>query len=41
MASIINLDNTGGAQHIVWESMFAKPFDAISELDRQIYKLGK
>jgi hypothetical protein len=41
VASIINLDNTGGAQHIVWESMFAKPFDAISELDRQIYKLGK
>jgi hypothetical protein len=41
VASIINLDNTGGAQHIVWESMFAKPFDAISELDRQIDKLGK
>src|ERR1700721_2268290 len=35
VASIINLDNTGGAQHVVWESMFAKPFDAISELDRQ------
>jgi hypothetical protein len=41
VASIINLDNTGGAQHIVWESMFAKPFDAISELDRQIDKLSK
>jgi hypothetical protein len=41
VASIINLDNTGGAQHVVWESMFAKPFDAISELDRQIDKLGK
>jgi hypothetical protein len=41
VASIINLDNTGGAQHVVWESMFGKPFDAISELDRQIDKLGK
>ena len=41
VASIINLDSTGGAQHVVWESMFAKPFDAISELDRQIDKLGK
>jgi hypothetical protein len=40
-ASIINLDPAGGAQHIVWENLFAKPFDAISELDRQIDKLGK
>src|SRR6201996_5481374 len=41
VASIINLDNTGGAQHVVWESLFGKPIDAISELDRQIYKLSK
>jgi hypothetical protein len=41
VASVINLDNSGGAQHIVWESLFAKPFDAISELDRQIDKLSK
>lgn len=41
VASVINLDNTGGAQHIVWESLFGKPFDAISELDRQIDKLSK
>ena len=40
-ASIINLDSAGGAQHIVWENLFGKPFDAISELDRQIDKLGK
>lgn len=40
-ASIINLDSAGGAQHIVWENLFAKPFDAISELDRQIDRLGK
>jgi hypothetical protein len=40
-ASIINLDSTGGAQHIVWENLFGKPFDAISELDRQIDKLSK
>ncbi len=40
-ASIINLDGAGGAQHIVWENLFSKPFDAISELDRQIDKLGK
>jgi hypothetical protein len=40
-ASIINLDSAGGAQHIVWESLFGKPFDAISELDRQIDRLGK
>jgi len=40
-ASIINLDPGGGAQHIVWENLFGKPFDAISELDRQIDKLGK
>ena len=41
VASVINLDNAGGAQHIVWENLFAKPFDAISELDRQIDKLSK
>jgi hypothetical protein len=41
VASIINLDTTGGAQHIVWESLFTKPIEAISELDRQIDKLGK
>jgi hypothetical protein len=40
-ASIINLDNAGGAQHIVWENLFGKPFDAISELDRQIDRLSK
>jgi hypothetical protein len=40
-ASIINLDSAGGAQHVVWENLFAKPFDAISELDRQIDRLGK
>ena len=40
-ASIINLDSAGGAQHIVWENVFGKPFDAISELDRQIDRLGK
>jgi hypothetical protein len=40
-ASVINLDTTGGAQHIVWENLFSKPFDAISELDRQIDKLSK
>ena len=40
-ASVINLDTAGGTQHIVWENLFAKPFDAISELDRQIDKLSK
>jgi hypothetical protein len=40
-ASIIHLDSAGGAQHIVWEDLFGKPFDAISELDRQIDKLSK
>jgi hypothetical protein len=40
-ASIINLDSAGGAQHIVWENLFGKPFDAISELDRQIDRLSK
>ena len=40
-ASIINLDSSGGAQHIVWENLFGKPFDAISELDRQIDRLSK
>jgi hypothetical protein len=41
VASVINLDTEGGAQHVVWESMFSKPFDAITELDRQIAKLSK
>jgi len=40
-ASVINLDTAGGTQHILWESLFSKPFDAISELDRQIDKLSK
>jgi hypothetical protein len=40
-ASIVNLDTTGDAQHIVWESLFGKTIDAISELDRQIDKLSK
>jgi hypothetical protein len=40
-ASVINLDPAGGTQHIVWENLFGKPFDAISELDRQIDKLSK
>jgi hypothetical protein len=41
VASIINLDTSGGAQHVVWESMFGKAIEAISELDRQIDKLSK
>jgi hypothetical protein len=40
-ASVINLDSAAGTEHIVWENLFAKPFDAISELDRQIDKLSK
>jgi hypothetical protein len=40
-ASIINLDSAGGTQHLVWENLFAKPIDAISELDRQIDKYSK
>jgi hypothetical protein len=40
-ASLINLDSAGGTQHIVWENLFSKPFDAISELDRQIDKFSK
>jgi hypothetical protein len=40
-ASVINLDSAAGTQHVVWENLFAKPFDAISELDRQIDKLSK
>src|ERR1700691_4709602 len=40
-ASVINLDSAAGTQHIVWENLFAEPFDAISELDRQIDKLSK
>jgi hypothetical protein len=40
-ASLIHLDGTGGEQHIVWENLFGKAFDAISELDRQIDKYSK
>jgi hypothetical protein len=40
-ASLINLDTAAGTPHIVWENLFARPFDAISELDRQIDKLSK
>ncbi len=40
-ASLINLDNAGGTQHIVWENLFGKAFDAISELDRQIDRYSK
>jgi hypothetical protein len=40
-ASVINLDTSPGTPHIVWENLFSKPFDAISELDRQIDKLSK
>jgi hypothetical protein len=40
-ASLVNLDTAGGTQHIVWENLFAKAFDAISELDRQIDKYSK
>ena len=40
-ASLVNLDNAGGTQHIVWENLFGKAFDAISELDRQIDKYSK
>jgi hypothetical protein len=40
-ASLINLDPAAGTQHIVWEDLFPKPFDAISALDLQIEKLSK
>jgi hypothetical protein len=40
-ASLLNLDTAGGAQHIVWENLFPKAFDAISALDFQIDKLSK
>jgi hypothetical protein len=40
-ASLINLDPAAGTQHIVWEDLFPKPFDAISALDLQIDKLNK
>jgi hypothetical protein len=40
-ASLINLDPAAGTQHIVWEDLFSKPFDAISALDLQIEKLSK
>jgi hypothetical protein len=35
-ASLIHLDSSPGVPHMVWENLFAKPIDAISELDRQI-----
>lgn len=41
VASLVNLDSAGGTQHIVWENIFGKAFDAISELDRQIDKYSK
>jgi hypothetical protein len=40
-ASLINLDSAGGTQHLVWENLFSKTIDAISELDRQIDKYSK
>ena len=40
-ASLVNLDTAGGTQHIVWENLFGKAFDAISELDRQIDRYSK
>ena len=40
-ASLINLDGSPGEQHMVWENLFSKPIDAISELDRQIEKYSK
>ena len=41
-ASIINLDRSGvGANISSGKTCLRKPFDAISELDRQIDKLGK
>jgi hypothetical protein len=40
-ASLLNLDPTAGTQHILWEDLFPKPFDAISALDLQIDKLSK
>lgn len=35
-ASLIHLDSSPGVPHMVWENLFSKPIDAISELDRQI-----
>jgi len=40
-ASLLNLDSTPGTPHMVWENLFSKPIDAISELDRQIDKYSK
>jgi hypothetical protein len=40
-ASLVNLDPASGTQHIVWENLFTKTIDAISELDRQIDKMSK
>jgi hypothetical protein len=40
-ASLINMDAAVGEQHMVWENLFPKTIDAISELDRQIGKYSK
>jgi hypothetical protein len=40
-ASLINLDSASGTPHMVWENLFSKPIDAISELDRQIERYSK
>jgi hypothetical protein len=40
-ASLINLDSAPGTPHMVWENLFSKPIDAISELDRQIERYSK
>ena len=40
-ASLIHLDSAPGTPHLVWENLFSKPIDAISELDRQIDKYSK
>ncbi len=40
-ASLLNLDSTPGTPHMVWENLFSKPIDAISELDRQIDRYSK
>jgi hypothetical protein len=40
-ASLINLDSAPGTPHMVWENLFSKPIDAISELDRQIDRYSK
>ena len=40
-ASLINFDGAPGEQHMVWENVFSKTIDAISELDRQVEKYSK